>query len=117
MRTKRHMRFFPTSIWWIRDMSMQTCSQEARCAIKSTLLGQLFQTRVGHPKDRTVLTTANFSLTGRPNEWSALLGKPVEIGGISLIGTGSQAFVFGFLFLRVERVLCMIDVPKPPRKC
>src|SRR6266567_1330866 len=58
MRTKRHMRFFPISIWWIQGMSMQTCSQGARCAITSTLMDRLSQTRVGHQKQRTVLSTA-----------------------------------------------------------
>ena len=91
MRTKRHMSFFLISIWWIQDMSMQTCSQGARCTIKLTLLDQLFQTRVGHQKRRTVLSTATFSLIGKPNGRSVLLGKPVAIGVISLIGMGSQA--------------------------
>ena len=117
MRTQRHMSFFPISIWWIRDTSMQTYSQAARCASKSTLLDRLFQTPVGHQKQRTVLSTATFSVIGRPNRWSVLLGKPAEIGVISLIGMGSQACEFGFLSLCVELALCMIDVPKPPRKC
>ena len=62
------------------------------------------------------MVTATFSLIGRPNRWSVLLGKPVEIGGISLLGMASQAFVFGFLFLRVELVLFMINAHKLPRK-
>ncbi len=111
------MRFFPISIWWIQDMSMQTCSQGARCAIKSTLLDRLSQTRVGHQKQRTVLSTATFSLIGRPNGWSVLLGKPVAIGVISLIGMGSQACGSGFLSLCAERVLSMIAAPKPKRMC
>src|SRR6266566_4964010 len=117
MRTKRHMSFFPINIWWIRDMSMQTCLQGARCAIKSTLLDRLFQTRVGHQEELNVLTTATFSLTGRPNGWSALPGKPVATGAISLIGTALQAFGSGFLSRFVERVLCMINAPKQLPKC
>jgi hypothetical protein len=117
MRTKGHMSFLPISIWWIRDRSMQTCSQGVRCAIKLTLLDRFFQTRVGHQKQRNVLITATFSLIGRPNGWSVLPGKPVGIGGRSLIGMGSQACGSGFLSLRVERVLFMINAPRPPRKC
>ncbi len=98
-------------------MSMQTCSQAARCAIKSTLWDRLFQTPVGHHKQRTVLSTATFSLIGRPNGWSVLQGTPVEIGGISLIGMGSRAFGSGFLSLCVELVRFMINAAKPPRKC
>jgi hypothetical protein len=74
----------------------------------------LFQTRVGHQKQRTVLSTATFSLIGKPNGWSVLLGKPVEIGVISLIGMGSRASGSGFLSLRVELVLFMINAPRPP---
>src|SRR5262249_40012220 len=48
---------------------------------------------------------------------SVLLGKSVAIGGISLIGMGSQACGFGFLSLCVELVLSMIDVPKSRRMC
>src|SRR6266568_9592760 len=98
-------------------MLMQKCSQEAKCAIKLTLLDQFSQTRVGHQKQRTVLITATFSLIGRPNRWSVLPGKPVEIGGISLIGMGSRASGSGFLSLRVELVLFMINAPRPPPKC
>ena len=95
----------------------ESCSQAASCTIKLTLLDQLCQTRVGHQKRRTVLSTATFSLIGKPNGRSVLPGKPVASGGISLLGMGIQACGYGFLSLFIERVFCMIDVHKPPRKC
>lgn len=79
-------------------------------------LVQFFPILHGHQKKQNVLITATFSLIGRQKVFSVLQGKQVKIGVISLIGTESRVFVYGFLFLSAERVLFMLNALKRRQK-